>query len=262
MTSAGAITLIEVLAYVVAVVLGLSVGSFLNVIADRLPRGESVISPPSHCASCGRRLAPFEIIPVVSYVVLRGHCRSCKAAIGIRVLLVEIGGAVIAVAAWRIYGPTLPCFIVAVEGWIFLVLSVLDIENHRVYSLILVPALVFALLASPWWPPAGVVSALLGAVVAFVPYALFYVIAGRFYGRGKGLGLGDVKVSVLMGLVAGFPGAIVALYGAILAGGVVAVVVLVSGRRRRMDAVATVPFLAVGTLAGVLWSSGYLPFGR
>ena len=260
MTAAGVMTPIDALGYLTALLLGLAVGSFLNVVADRVPRGESAVTPPSHCASCGRVLAPLELIPLVSYVVLRGRCRTCKASIGLRVLLVEIGGAVIALLVWRMYGPTLTCLIGAIYGWAFLVLSVIDIEHHRVYGLILVPVMVFALITAPFW--AGLVGAIAGAAVAFLPYALLYVIAGRIYGKGKGLGLGDVKVAVLMGLVAGFPGAIVALYVAILAGGVVAIVVVVSGRRRRKDALATVPLLAIGALAGVLWSSGYLPFGR
>jgi len=247
---------IDLLAATLAFVTGLVVGSLVNLVADRLPRGQSVLALPWQRAACGQNLSLAEVIPVLGYVLLRGRCRSCGAAIGYRRPLVELAGGLITLAAWLLYGPLPATPVAVVFGSVFLLLCVMDIEHRRVYRAVVIPAIVLAVIVSPWWPPArGLVGALIGAAVCFLPYAALYVLIGRVYGRGKGMGLGDVKVAALMGLVAGYPGAVVALYGAIIAGGVTAIALLVTGRRRRRDALPTVPFLAFGALIGVLWSS-------
>lgn len=240
-------------------VFGSAVGSFMNVVLDRLPRGLSLWTPPSHCAACGRRLPPLQLIPIVSYLFLRGRCRACGAAIGRRVLVVEIAGGVLALFSFVFYGPTIAALLAMTYASFFLVLSIMDIEHRQVYALIVLPALTAAAIGSLWWPPAGgPTGALLGAAIAGIPYALLYAVAGRIYGAGKGMGLGDVKVALLLGLVTGFPGALVGLYAAILAGGAIGVALLLAGKRRRRDAVPTVPILAVGALVGYLWQQGIL----
>lgn len=249
---------LELAAQAIAVLIGLAVGSFLNVVADRLPRGESLVAPGSHCDGCGRRLAPWEMVPLLSYAGLRGRCRTCGAAIGRRTPLVEVTSAAIALAAWRIYGPSAQAVLAAVFGWLFLTLSVIDAEQHQVPRLLVLGGIALAIVASPWWLAGGVRSALLGAAIGGLPYAMLYIIAGWIYGRGKGVGLGDVWAALLMGLVAGFPGAVVALLAAALSALVIVGVLLGLGVRGRRDAVATVPFLACGAAIGVLWSSGVL----
>ncbi len=239
-------------------VTGAIVGSFLNVVIDRLPRGQSLLAPPSHCAACSRRLSPLELVPVLSYLWLRGRCRTCGAAIGRRVLIVELAGGAIAIVAWLLYGLTIAALLAALFAAIFLTLSVLDIEHRKVYGMTIAPSVALAVLAAPWWPPAGLMGALIGCAVACVPYVLLYYAAARLYGPGKGLGWGDVKVAALMGLVSGWPGAIIALYTAILGGGLAAVALVLSGRRRRRDTLPTVPLFALGALAAVLWQRGVI----
>jgi leader peptidase (prepilin peptidase)/N-methyltransferase len=249
---------LDLLAQATALVLGLAVGSFLNVAADRLPRGLSVVTPRSHCDGCGRPLAGWEMIPILSYVLLRGRCRTCGVSIGLRVVVMEVMGAAIALLAWRLYGPTPGAALAAIFGWLLLTLSVIDVEHHVVPRLFVLCGVFLAIVAAPWWLPAGQRSALLGGLVAGLPYALLYLAAGVVYGRGKGIGLGDVWVAALMGMITGYPAVIVALLTAAIVALAVAVALLATGARGRRDAVPTVPFLALGALGGVLWNTGYL----
>jgi leader peptidase (prepilin peptidase)/N-methyltransferase len=249
---------LEQLVVVTVLLTGLAVGSFLNVVADRVPRGQSLLSPRSHCDACGRQLAALQLVPLLSYLWLRGRCRTCGAAIGRRTVVMELAGAAIAVGAWQIFGLTLPGLLAALYGWLFLILSVIDIEHQRVPRAMVYGGLLLALVASPWWPLAGLVRAIVGGLVAWLPYALLYVIVGRIYGPGKGMGRADVNVAALMGLVAGFPGAIIALYAAILAGAVMAIALVLTGRRKRRDPVPTIPVFAIGALISLLWSMGYI----
>ncbi len=246
-------TLLSAVLAVGVIAVGAAVGSFINTVADRLPRDQSLIWPLSHCPACGRRLSPLELIPVVSYLFLRGRCRTCRASIGRRTLAVELGGGLTALIAWLLYGCTPAALAGAVYGWTLTLLCVLDLEHRWVPREVVVPCLLFALAASPWWPPsAGPARAVMGGLVCLLPYAALYVVAGRVYGWGKALGRGDVYVAVLMGVIAGFPGAVVALYATVIVGGVVASVLLVLRRVRRGDAIPTMPFIAAGTAVAVM----------
>jgi leader peptidase (prepilin peptidase) / N-methyltransferase len=249
---------LHLLFFVTALLAGLAVGSFLNVVADRVPQGRSVIWPPSHCGACGRRLAAAELIPIVSYLALRGRCRTCGASIGRRVLFVEVMGAAIAVLAWRGFGLTVVAVLAAIYGWLFLVLSVMDIEHQKVPRLLLAGGIAVAVVTAPWGPAAGLIWALLGGLIAGLPYLLLYIVAGWIYGHGKGVGIGDVWAAVLMGVVVGYPAVIVALLAAAVTALAVAIALLLTGRRGRRDVLPTIPFFAVGVLTGVLWSAGYL----
>jgi leader peptidase (prepilin peptidase)/N-methyltransferase len=248
---------IDALALVAVALIGLVVGSFLNVVADRTPRDESIIAPRSHCDACGRTLAPLDMIPVLSYVWLRGRCRWCSAPIGLRSPLLEITAAACALLAWNLYGPTWRGLMGVCFLWLFLLLSVMDIEHHIVSRPIVVGGLALSLVVSPLWLANGVAGALLGGLVAGLPYVLLYIIAGRIYGRGKGLGLGDVWVATLMGVATGFPWAVLALLVATLSSAAAAIALLVMGRMGRRDALPTVPFFALGALAGILFSAGF-----
>jgi leader peptidase (prepilin peptidase) / N-methyltransferase len=248
---------IQLLASSAAALLGAVVGSFLNVIADRVPRGESIIAPASHCDACGRRLSPLEMIPLLSYLWLHGRCRTCAAPIGRRVPLLEVTAAVLGVLSVRLFGPTFLALLGAIFLWLFLVLSVIDIERCIVPRSIVIGGLVLALAVSPVWLVTGLPGAILGGLVSGLPYALLYVIAGRIYGRGKGLGLGDVWAATLMGVVTGFPWVVLALLTAAISAAVTAIALLASGRMTRRNELPTVPFFGLGTLVGILAGAGF-----
>ena len=129
---------------VVFALLGAAVGSFLNVCIDRLPAGQSLVYPPSHCVGCGRRLASLDLIPVFSYLWLRGRCRYCGAAIPVRLFLVELATAVIFALLWWKYGLTPELFIAIFYSCLFLVILVIDLEHGLILNKVVYPSAVIS----------------------------------------------------------------------------------------------------------------------
>jgi len=195
-------------------ILGLLVGSFLNVCIDRLPRDRSVVSPPSHCEACGHRLSLLDLIPIVSYLALRRRCRYCRAGISGKLVWVELAtGLIFALLYWWcvVLNPeelgVLAFVILAFYSALFIVVFVIDIEHQLILNKVVYPALIVALLLSlvpqPWltrWVfTTGIANAALGGAIGF---AIFFLIA--VVSRG-GMGWGDVKLVALIGLATGFP---------------------------------------------------------
>lgn len=236
---------------------GACLGSFLNVVADRLPQGKSIVSPPSHCESCHRRLSASDNIPIISYLRLRGRCRYCGAAIPQRIFWVEIGTAVLfALLFWK-YGFSYHLPVMMTYGSILIVLTVTDLEhgilpNRIVYSAI---AIAFAVaLIAHFLRPGGLPdlkSAAIGGAIAF-----FFLFIPAIISRG--MGWGDVKLAAFIGLATGFPLVLLALFLSIISGGLVAAVLLLLKIKGRKDAIPFGPFLSLGTLVALLWGNDIL----
>lgn len=232
--------------------LGTAVGSFLNVVADRLPEGGSVVSPRSHCTSCGRQLSAWELIPVASYLALQGRCRTCEAPIGIRSPAVELTtGLLFGLAAWRIRPGGLASWMTLVLTSTYLavlvVCTVTDLERGLILDRVTIPAIGLGLLGAllTGWP--GVLFHLGGGLVGAGTIALIITLVPG------GMGWGDAKLAGFIGLVTGLPGALSAMFLGFVCGGLVAAVLLVTGRAGRGDTVPLGPFLALGGAAVLLY---------
>ena len=230
---------------VVIGVLGLLVGSFLNVVIHRLPRGESLVRPPSHCPSCGAQVKPYDNVPVVSWLVLRGRCRNCGSAIGIRYPLVEALTAAAFVGAALARGVDddlavwLPfvAMLIAVAG--------IDLDHRIIPNKILLPAAIWGLAATIAFRPDNVDDSLIAGGTAFAALLLAAVAYPA------GMGMGDVKLAGVMGIYLG-SGVAPAMLAAFLAGSVVGVAIIArEGRDARKKGVPFGPFLALGGLIGV-----------
>jgi leader peptidase (prepilin peptidase)/N-methyltransferase len=250
----------EAAVIVIASLVGLVIASFLNVCIDRLPAGQSLVSPPSHCPACNRRLAARDLIPVFSYLWLRGRCRYCGAPIPRRVLWVELGTALLfGLAAWH-YGLSAELGVVLFYSCIFIVIIFIDWEHRLIPNRIVFPAIVAALVISACFsiflPDVEVVPfigrAALGGGIGLVLFALIVIVS-----RG-GMGWGDVKLAALIGLVSGFPKVFIALLMGVIVGGVVAVILLALKLKRRKEGVPFGPFLALAAIATLLWGSDIL----
>ena len=249
--------------YVGFALLGLSVGSFLNLCIDRLPRGGSIVKPGSHCDGCGKALGPVDLVPVLSYLRLRGRCGYCGSRIPIRVLVVEIAaGTLFPLLIWH-YGLTLEGAAALVYLSFFLVIFFIDLEHRLILIVVVVPAMAVALAFSffwggfeEFWPRIGpgiTVSALLGATVGACLMAIPHVATG-----GRGMGFGDVYLAGLMGLGLGFPLVLVGLWVGIMAGGLAAVTLLGSRRVKRKDAIPFGPFLILGAMGALVWGDSVM----
>lgn len=247
-------------------VFGLAVGSFVNVVIVRVPSGESLLSPPSKCPQCEAPIAPRDNIPIVSWLALRGRCRSCGEPIPAGYPLVEAANVVLWVlAAIRFDGSVLVAVAYAVLFSVLLALSVIDLElyilpNRITYpsilaSLVVLPLLAVAVADDPQW---RVVGALIGAVV-FAGLLLVPLLAWEFFLHKEGMGMGDVKLAVLLGLWLGFVSPYLTIYALIAS----SLLGLVAGMgillvRRESRAFPFGPYLALGTIVVILFSSSIL----
>ena len=236
-------------------VLGLLIGSFLNVVVHRVPRGESVVSPPSACPRCGHLIRARHNVPVLGWLMLRGRCLDCGSAISARYPLVEAGtGALFALAGWRFSEEPVALSAYMVFAATAVVLSLIDIDVHRLPNAIVGPAYpVLAVLLALSADSGSLVRAAGGAVGLF---AFFLVVA--LVARGA-MGFGDVKLAGVVGGMTAYLswGAfLTAAFGAFLLGAVVGVVLLVGGRAGRRTAVPFGPFMLVAAWISILGASG------
>jgi leader peptidase (prepilin peptidase) / N-methyltransferase len=227
-----------------AVIVGAVIGSFLNVCIYRLPLGRSIVWPASACESCGRELAWFENLPVISYVALGARCRTCRAPLSARHPTIEaLTALMFGVAAWY-YGPTVLLASRLVFGCALIVLFAIDLEHHLLPNAITLPGIVvglaFSVVTEPGW-----LSSLLGAVVGG---GSLWLIAEVYYRlrHEEGLGMGDVKMLAMIGAFVGWQLTIVTLMMASVAGSIVGVIVIVSRKGDMKYALPFGTFLAMG----------------
>lgn len=230
--------------------LGAAVGSFLNLCIDRLPRRQSLAHPPSHCDSCGAGLSWKELLPIVSFLALRGRCRSCGTAIGRRTPIVEFLTAAIFGGLGYHFGISLEAAIFAFYAAVFILIFFLDLEHGIIPDRIVYPAAAAAILFSFVLPEMGPVRAILGGLIGSgVLLAIFLVARGS-------VGGGDVKLAGLIGLTAGFPLVVPALVLAGLAGGLAGLILLGLKGKGLGDSVPFAPCLVLGAAFGLFLGTG------
>ncbi len=229
---------------------GLVVGSFLNVCIYRLPRGESVVWPGSRCTACGRQLAWFENIPVVSWLVLRGRCRTCHTRVSLVYPLVETITAVVFVGGLFVYGPSWLLAVRLLFACALIALFAIDLEHQILPNAITLPGIAAGFAASVFLPP-GWLSSLIG--IAIGGGVLFGIAEAYYRIRGQeGLGMGDVKMLAMIGAFLGWPLTLLTLVFASFAGSAVGVALMASGRGTMQAALPFGTFLALGALAAAL----------
>ncbi|RJO62556.1 MAG: prepilin peptidase [Dehalococcoidia bacterium] len=235
------------------VLFGLLVGSFLNVVIDRLPSGQSLAYPPSHCPSCNKRLAVKDLVPVLSYALLKGRCRYCGQPIPLRLPLVEAATAVAFGLLFAFFGLSPELAIALFYFCLLLVIAVIDLEQQLIMNWLVYPAApiatAFSLLAYRLDIVPDITHAAIGCAIGLVLFLLIAILS-----RG-GMGLGDVKMAALMGIMLGYPSVLVAIFLAIVAGGIVAIVLLATREKGRKQAIPFGPFLALGTMLALLWGN-------
>lgn len=246
----------------ICVVLGLAVGSFLNVVIHRVPRKESVVSPRSRCPGCETEIASRDNIPVISWLLLRRRCRHCGMQISARYPLVELGTAAL-FAAMALRFPdewSLPAFLVLAAAC--LAGSLIDLEHMLLPNRLVFPSLAMAGVAltvaagieGEWWP---LVRGGIGAALA----SGFLLLIALLWPRGGAMGGGDIKLALLLGLCLGWLGlghVALGMFLGFLLGSVGGVALMALRGRTRKDHFAFGPFLAAGTLVAVWWGSQIL----
>jgi leader peptidase (prepilin peptidase)/N-methyltransferase len=237
------------LSIVVIGLLGAAVGSFLNVVVHRLPRGESLVTPRSRCPGCGATLRARDNLPLVSWLLLRGRCHSCGAPISPRYPLVEAVTATAFVAVALARGVDHDLLLELPFAATLVAVAAIDLEHRIVPNRIVVPAAVFAVAAAAVIEPGRLPDLLIAGAVAFGALLLAAVAYPA------GMGMGDVKLAGVLGLYLG-ASVIPAMLVAFAAGSAVGIAIVVrNGPSARKSGIPFAPFLALGGLVGLLAGS-------
>jgi len=234
-----------VIPYILAAIFGLAVGSFLNVCILRIPAGESIVTAPSCCPRCGKRLRWYELIPVFSWLFLRGRCGGCKSPISIQYPLVEAATGVLYVVIFHRFGYSAETVLYSLMCSALLALSVIDFRTFEippgfnVFLLIVGAARLLTDIRA--WP-----LYVIGFFAVSVVLLIVWLVTG-----GRGVGGGDVKLMAVCGLILGWERIVAAFFIGCIAGSVVHLVLMaVKGAGRKL---ALGPYLSVGIFIAALW---------
>jgi leader peptidase (prepilin peptidase)/N-methyltransferase len=238
--------------YLTAFLFGSVIGSFLNVVIHRLPREESIVFPPSRCPACRKPIRPWDNIPLVSWLILRGRCRNpeCRAVISPRYPAVELSTALLFTAfVWK-YGPTVAALPWLVFSALLVAILFIDLDHQIIPDELSLPGLAVGLAVAPILPHPfleGILGVMAGTTFFYLTAAISFAILGQ-----EAMGDGDIKMAAMMGAFLGWKMLAVGVFVALLAGSAVGVALLALKRRGRRDAIPFGPFLALGGVVASL----------
>ncbi|EQB87463.1 hypothetical protein M918_08700 [Clostridium sp. BL8] len=242
--------------YVTVFIYGLIIGSFLNVCVYRIPLNQSIVYPPSNCPRCNTRLNWKDLIPVLSYAILKGKCRYCGNKISITYPVQELFTAIIFLITYYKYGFSIYLFKYVILFSILIVISNIDIKHQDVYTSTTIPGiisgLIFAIIEQ-YFAIGSFKNYFIGAVIAAVIIGLIVYITGA-------MGEGDIEIAALCGTFIGWKLSILMIILAFILGGVIGTILIATNIKGRRDYMAFGPFLALGALISVLFGSAIINY--
>lgn len=231
--------------------IGLFIGSFLNVVVDRIPRGESIIVGRSHCDFCKHTLSWYDLIPLFSFLFLRGKCRYCHTFIGWKYPVIELTTGVMFALTFIVFFQSSVLLLLTMLGILSILITIFytDLFSGIIPDILILCLSVFAcfhifLLSQQF------ISFLLAGFAAGLFFLCIFLLT-----KGHGIGFGDVKYALVMGLLVGFPFLITSLYIAFLTGAGVALILVIARKKAFKSSIAFGPFLVIGTFANLLWGA-------
>jgi leader peptidase (prepilin peptidase)/N-methyltransferase len=237
-----------------AFIFGAVVGSFLNVCICRLPQNESVVFPPSRCPQCGFRIPFYDNVPIISWLLLRGKCRSCRAPISPQYPLVELSNALLTLFLFMKFGPSLAFLVLFLFCSAMVVITFIDLEHQIIPDVITLPGIVAGFLISFFIPQLGWQNSLLGIAVG--GGSLLAVAYGyELLTKKEGMGGGDIKLLAMMGAFFGWKAVLFIIFVSSLIGSVIGITVMLIQKKDSKLAIPFGPFLALGAIL-------YIFFGR
>src|ERR1043166_911485 len=236
----------------VAFALGAIIGSFLNVCIRRVPAGQSIAYPPSHCPRCGAPIRSWDNIPLLSYLLLRGRCRACGAGIALRYPIVEALTAVRFVRLFHRFGFSPAFGVYAVFVAALIVVSVIDLDHQIIPDVISLPGIVVGVACSALGTEAGIVDSLIGVLLGGgILYAVavgYHAVTGR-----EGMGGGDIKLLAMIGAFLGWRGVLVTLVIGSLTGAVSGLTLIITRGADSRVPIPFGPFLALGAVCALFF---------
>ena len=243
-----------VLVQVFVFLFGAVVGSFLNVCIYRLPKGESVVFPPSHCPNCAKRIPLYDNIPIVGFLLLKGKCRFCRVSISFQYPLVELITALLFLFLFMKFGLTFAFVVLALFCSAMVVITFIDLEHQIIPDVISLPGIVVGFVVSFFIPQLGWRNSLAGVVVGG-GLLLLVAYGYELLTKKEGMGGGDVKLLAMMGAFFGWKAVLFIIFAASLIGSVIGISVMVAQKKDGKLAIPFGPFLASGAIL-------YIFFGR
>lgn len=254
--------------YIFVFILGLLIGSFLNVCIYRIPKEESVVFPSSHCMSCGNRLKPLDLIPVISYIFLRGRCRYCKAKVSLRYPLVEFMTGVTFLSIVLKYEFTYEFFAYAFLMSVLIAVFFIDLDHMIIPDGLVIAGLIGGVITiiynifrpleiygdNHWWNP--LMGILCGSGFLFI----VALIAMKIYKSDEAFGMGDVKIFAPIGLFLGWKITIVCLFVSIILSGLISVILMILRKKGMKSTIPLGPFIVIGTFISLMWGWDLLRF--
>jgi leader peptidase (prepilin peptidase)/N-methyltransferase len=239
-----------------AFVLGLIVGSFANVCIHRLPLDQSVVSPPSRCPACATLIRARDNVPLLSWLLLRGRCRSCRAPISARYPAVELVNGLLYALLAATGGPTPVTLVKMAFATVLLVLAFIDLDHQLLPDVLTLPGTAVGIAATflPGWPLSFYESAL-AAIGGYVGMAILAMVSKAYYGQ-EALGQGDWKMTAMLGAFLGGQGMLLAVLLGAMAGAALGLGLVALGRASRRTKVPLGTFLALGALVALFAGRG------
>ncbi len=242
----------SILGGVIFWVFGLVFGSFLNVCIYRIPRGESIVWPPSHCPVCKTPIRPIDNIPVVSYIFLGGKCRTCHTRISWRYPLVELlTGGTFAAIFWK-FGLSRETLAFSVLAVLLIVISFIDIDYRLILNKITLPGILLGGIVTIGLRVLTYKQALLGLAVGGGGLLLVALLGGALFGK-ESMGMGDIKLAAMIGIFLGVQGTAFALFAAFFIAALFSFGAMALKKATRKSQIPFGPFLAIGTFVYLLW---------
>lgn len=238
-------------------VFGLIFGSFLNVCIYRLPRGESIVWPASHCPVCKMEIKPWDNVPVLSFIILRGRCRSCKAKIHWRYPLVELLTGVLFLSLFLKFGLTGEGIVFLFLAALLVVITFIDIEYQLILNKITLPGLLLGAILSWQFGSAHLWQIGLGLVIGGGSLVLVALLGKGLFGK-ESMGMGDVKMAAMIGVFIGAKGVAISLFLGFLIAGIFSFVGMAIKKVKRSSYIPFGPFIAGGTLVYIFWGENII----
>ena len=232
--------------------MGATVGSFLNVVISRLPRGESIMKPSSHCPKCQTPVKPYDNIPILSWFLLGAKCRNCKKPISTRYPLVELGVALLFVGMYQLFGLSWEFITFISLGTLLAAISFIDIDTQLIPDSILITGAVLGLLLALFGDAISIENALLGGAVMSGTFFLIALIGEKIFKK-ESMGFGDVKLSGMIGIFIGWELALLAIFLSSIFGSIIGIGGIIIGRMKFGKPFAFGPFIALGAFVSGLW---------
>jgi leader peptidase (prepilin peptidase) / N-methyltransferase len=244
----------DIMELLFVIIFGLLIGSFLNVCIYRIPRNESISYPPSHCGSCGKNIKGYDLIPVISYTLLKGKCRYCKEKISIRYPAIEVLTAVLFSAVYIKYGLSFELLKYINLTALLIVISMIDLETTDVYFKTILFGIITGIIFigfGYYLSEINVMNYLVAGLIGGLVIALIIVIT-------KGMGWGDAEICLVCGLYLGLRHTVVMLLFAFIFGAVIGMALIVLKKKSRKDYIPFGPFIAAAAIFSILFGENVI----